>query len=220
MPTNTFYGLPKEKQERLLEAARIEFSRVSLNEASVSNIIKLAEIPRGSFYQYFENLEDLYYYYFDQLRHDTREEFKKAIEEAEGDILLGAENYFSKMICEILTGENAAFFKNLFMNMDYRSSRHMTSKLDLPDVEKMRRNKRPSEPSLWESVVDPAKLRFKDKHDFSMFMHMLMTQVFMTIANGYRLQNQEDFQLDELITDFRTQLSWFRDGIYVEKEGK
>ncbi len=35
----------------------------------------------------------------------------------------GFESYFSKMICEILEGENASFYRNLFMNMDYRASR-------------------------------------------------------------------------------------------------
>ena len=46
MPTNTFFHLPEEKQQRLLDAAQIEFSRHSLQEASIANIVKLAEIPR------------------------------------------------------------------------------------------------------------------------------------------------------------------------------
>lgn len=44
MPTQTFFHLPKEKQKRLIEAARIEFSRVPLKEASIANIVKLADI--------------------------------------------------------------------------------------------------------------------------------------------------------------------------------
>ena len=59
--------MPEEKQQRLLDAAQIEFSRHSLQEASIANIVKLAGIPR-SFYQYFENKEDLYFYYFATLR--------------------------------------------------------------------------------------------------------------------------------------------------------
>lgn len=61
MPKNTFYHLPEKKQQRLLDAASIEFSRSTLKDASIANIVKLAEIPRGSFYQYFEDKEDLYY---------------------------------------------------------------------------------------------------------------------------------------------------------------
>jgi len=68
MPTRTFFNLSQEKQQRLLEAARLEFSRVPLYEASISKIIANADIPRGSFYQYFNDKEDLYYYYADYLR--------------------------------------------------------------------------------------------------------------------------------------------------------
>ena len=68
MPTDTFFHLPLDKQKRILSAAKKEFSRVPLKDASIANIIKDAEIPRGSFYQYFENKEDLYYYYFHTLK--------------------------------------------------------------------------------------------------------------------------------------------------------
>lgn len=60
MPTQTF-SICLKKNKRLIEAARIEFSRVPLKEASIANIVKLADIPRGSFYQYFEDKEDLYF---------------------------------------------------------------------------------------------------------------------------------------------------------------
>lgn len=60
MPTQTF-SICLKKTKRLIEAARIEFSRVPLKEASIANIVKLADIPRGSFYQYFEDKEDLYF---------------------------------------------------------------------------------------------------------------------------------------------------------------
>ena len=67
----TFLNLPAEKQEKLLEAATREFSRRPYNEASINQIIKDAGIPRGSFYMYFQDKEDLFRYlmsgYLDQL---------------------------------------------------------------------------------------------------------------------------------------------------------
>ncbi|MHC5373509.1 TetR/AcrR family transcriptional regulator [Enterococcus sp. LJL120] len=221
MPTNTFFGLPQEKQQRLLDAAKIEFSRASLNEASISNIIKLAEIPRGSFYQYFENKEDLYYYYFDQLRHDTRQELHKSIQAADGDLLEGIKSYSSKMIYEILTGENSAFFKNLFMNMDYRFSRRMTAQMDDDEKAEKRRHQRHQEDySLWDSI-DQSQLKIDNQEDFRMLLHMLMTQMFIMIATGYRMQQSDpDFQVTDLIKKFQTQINWVRDGIYLQKEGE
>lgn len=71
MPSVTFLNLPAEKQEKLLEAATREFSSRPYNEASINQIIKDAGIPRGSFYMYFQDKEDLFRYlmsgYLDQL---------------------------------------------------------------------------------------------------------------------------------------------------------
>ena len=62
MPSTTFFNLPEEKRSRLLLAAREEFSRVPFAEASINRIIHSAGIPRGSFYMYFEDKEDLFRY--------------------------------------------------------------------------------------------------------------------------------------------------------------
>ena len=60
MPSTTFYNLPAEKRERLLSAARAEFARVPYEDASVNRIIRAAGIPRGSFYMYFTDKEELF----------------------------------------------------------------------------------------------------------------------------------------------------------------
>ena len=60
MPKQTFFHLSKDKQDLLMQAAKEEFSRAPLHEASIANIIKSAGIPRGSFYQYFDDKEDLF----------------------------------------------------------------------------------------------------------------------------------------------------------------
>ncbi|MEH7746974.1 TetR/AcrR family transcriptional regulator, partial [Neobacillus drentensis] len=39
MPKQTFFNLTNEKQRSLINAAKKEFSRVPLHEASISNII-------------------------------------------------------------------------------------------------------------------------------------------------------------------------------------
>ncbi|MCD6482553.1 MAG: TetR/AcrR family transcriptional regulator [Candidatus Izimaplasma sp.] len=62
MPKETFFHLNEAKRNKILEAATKEFTTNPLRKSRVSNIIKAAEIPRGSFYQYFNDLDDLYYY--------------------------------------------------------------------------------------------------------------------------------------------------------------
>ena len=68
MPTATFLNLPKEKQTKILNAAKHEFGKNSVEEASVKNIVTEAEIPRGSFYAYFHDKEDLYHYILEEYR--------------------------------------------------------------------------------------------------------------------------------------------------------
>jgi AcrR family transcriptional regulator len=60
MPADTFHRLPAERRDRLVREAIIEFSDRTYTEASLSQIARRAQIPKGSFYQYFEDKLDLY----------------------------------------------------------------------------------------------------------------------------------------------------------------
>lgn len=67
MPSKTFFHLPAEKRERLLLAAEEEFARVPYAEASINRMIRAAGIPRGSFYMYFRDKEELFHYLLKQV---------------------------------------------------------------------------------------------------------------------------------------------------------
>ena len=66
MPKDTFFRLPDDKRNRILKGAKKEFYNCTFSEASINRIIKDAEIPRGSFYQYFEDKKDLYLYVIEE----------------------------------------------------------------------------------------------------------------------------------------------------------
>ena len=61
MAKATFERLDKEKKERLQLALREFFEETPVDEINVSNIVKALGIARGSFYQYFEDLDDCYF---------------------------------------------------------------------------------------------------------------------------------------------------------------
>ena len=50
MPTQTFLNLSEEKKQKILTAARKEFTRVPLQEASINNIIKSLCVMFQTFY--------------------------------------------------------------------------------------------------------------------------------------------------------------------------
>lgn len=62
MPTQNFYNLGEKKQQQIIDAAEKEFSENLFEAASINKIIKSINMPRGSFYLYFKNKEDIYLY--------------------------------------------------------------------------------------------------------------------------------------------------------------
>lgn len=60
MPKETFFNLAPEKRTKIEEAAVREFADYSFDKSSVNRIVQKSGIPKGSFYQYFEDKKDLY----------------------------------------------------------------------------------------------------------------------------------------------------------------
>lgn len=64
MPKNTFFNLNKEKQERIMDAILNEMSVHAYEHININNIIREANIPRGSFYQYFQDKDDMFSFFY------------------------------------------------------------------------------------------------------------------------------------------------------------
>ena len=86
MPTATFFRLPEEKRKRLLEASWAELSQVRVIDMSINHIIAVAHIPRGSFYQYFTDKEDLIRYLLEDIREYFIGQLRDILTDAEGDL--------------------------------------------------------------------------------------------------------------------------------------
>lgn len=86
MSKETFLRLPEEKRSRILDAAWEEFLRVKFADASINKIILRARIPRGSFYQYFTDKEDLFAYLLRDIREQYEELFGELLLQARGNL--------------------------------------------------------------------------------------------------------------------------------------
>ena len=130
MPKETFFRLPQEKQERILEAALDEFSTVTFTEASINRIIQKAGIPRGSFYQYFDNKEDLYQFIIGRMSEEkraiyqeTQERMKEGFFEAVEACIPGifrwaAEHPKYYRLGYLVTRDHSEFIQNLLVGME------------------------------------------------------------------------------------------------------
>ena len=86
MPTDTFFRLPEEKRGRILAGAWEEFTAVPYAEASINRIVRTSRIPRGSFYQYFEDKNDLFLCLIDEIRDQFLDLFHDTLERSGGDL--------------------------------------------------------------------------------------------------------------------------------------
>jgi len=62
MPTQTFWNLPTDKRESLIQIAVEEFANNDYDTASISRIVARAGIAKGSIYQYFADKQELFLY--------------------------------------------------------------------------------------------------------------------------------------------------------------
>jgi AcrR family transcriptional regulator len=76
MPKSTFLNLPEEKRNVILNAAIDEFAEYGLENASTNRIVSKSGISKGSFYQYFEDKQDLFMYLLTVLEREKMEYFK------------------------------------------------------------------------------------------------------------------------------------------------
>jgi len=117
MPKITFFNLPEDKRATLLFSLKKEFSRVPLYDASIANIVKLAGIPRGSFYQYFDDKEDAFFFILNDFVTGIHNQFLRLIKKYNGDLFATMPEFYQSIVEE---EENVHFFRNAFLNMTYR----------------------------------------------------------------------------------------------------
>ncbi len=75
MPKQTFLNLPEEKRNTIIGAAIDEFAQYGLENASTNRIVANSGIAKGSFYQYFEDKQDVFMYLLTVLEHEKVEYF-------------------------------------------------------------------------------------------------------------------------------------------------
>lgn len=126
MAKQTFLNLSEEKKNKIISSLKKEFSRAPLKDALVSNIIKDAKIPRGSFYQYFENIEDAFYFIIDEYSSKIKKQLLENLTKNKGDIVLSYRELYLFIINMIENTEDKAYFEKIFLNMNYEIQQMFT----------------------------------------------------------------------------------------------
>lgn len=96
MIKDTFLHLPYEKKRKILDAARSELERVPVHSARIARIIKDAGIPRGSFYQYFDTINDVFQAVLLDMETEKQNDFVTLLKKNKGGLFKAAVRMFEK----------------------------------------------------------------------------------------------------------------------------
>ena len=88
-----------------MAAARAEFLRVPYEDASINRIIREAGIPRGSFYMYFTDKEDLFRYLMESYGELLIQRMGERLDRNHGDLFAAALDLFDHMQANWREGE-------------------------------------------------------------------------------------------------------------------
>lgn len=125
MPTQTFFNLPKEKQNKIITVSKAEFSENSFYDASINRIIKEADISRGSFYLYFKNKEDLFIYIAEAYKSELIEFIEQNLKNRKCDIFEVLLLIFNYITSKGTDKEHKDFLVMMFSNMNMKLINHL-----------------------------------------------------------------------------------------------
>ena len=208
MPTNTFFKLSKEKQNNIIEASLKEFKRVLLRDASINKIIKDANIPRGSFYNYFEDINDLYIYSIYKYRKKFINLFKQSLNNKQGDLVETTKIIYDEIIYHCTQDDNKQLIKNIFLNFNYNIS--IKNRLECEQL-----NDKYEIIKILEQI-DKKKLNIKTEEELLYIIDMIIGFVMHGLIEIF-LDNKKPEQIREKIN---IQLDILKRGIYKEDKWK
>ncbi len=187
MPTKTFLNLPEEKQKNLITASEKEFSKKDFSSSSINQIIQDAGISRGSFYMYFKDKEDLYFYVLERHLMKIYQELLQYIDLHHGDFIAAFDEMHERIIVSCLK-EDQSFIKNVFLNMRFATEKKMIQK---PPEDVIRKN---CQELL--AHIDRTLYNYEESEAlldaFSLVMLITMSSVVYTLMNPEKRKRQKE----------------------------
>ena len=186
MAKQTFLNLSEEKRMKIFNSLKKEFSRVALKDALVSNIVKEAQIPRGSFYQYFEDIDDAYYYVINEYSKEIKKYLLEDLVKCKGDIVLSYNHLYRYILDMIEDENNKDYFEKIFLNMSY-------------DVQSMFTPNFNDGLNMIVSQVDVSKLNIASKFGLGYVLDIIESTMMNNIVKSYKrnLSREKNIEIFE-----------------------
>ena len=172
----TFYNLPEQKRQRIIDAIVEEFSSSSTEKVSINRIVKAANISRGSFYQYFDDKVDLVEVLTKSFVDLSIEGANKALEYSNGDIFYTYEKLFEIITNFAQDKTQKVILKNLL--------RSLRANDDLVSKESLNRFNGFEELNKIAKQYNTDNLKFKSSEDVE-YLSQILTQLLKNAIFNY-----------------------------------
>lgn len=182
MPKETFLKLSKEKQQKVINSAKKEFARVPIENVSIKNIVEEADIARGSFYQYFENKEDLLIYILKENSEELNNKLRNKVEETNGDIFELYIFLYDSMIEEFTDNSDQELFRQIFINL----------KSSDENVFDLVKRTKPQDIIDYYEQIDKTNLKIKNYDDLVIVCDMLNVITRRALIKNFKNKSKEE----------------------------
>ena len=203
MPKETFLKLSKEKQQKVIKAAKKEFARVPIENVSIKNIVEEADIARGSFYQYFESKEDLLIYILKENSEKLNIKLKNEVSKTNGDIFKLYIFLYDSMLEEFTGNSDQDLFKQIFVNLK-------SSDENIFDIVK---NIKPKNIIDYYEQIDKTNLKIESYEDLIIVCDMLSAITRRALIKNFKNKSKEDCR-----AMFLKEIEYLKHGIEKKEE--
>ncbi|KGF09588.1 TetR family transcriptional regulator [Clostridiales bacterium S5-A14a] len=115
MAKETFHNLSSEKREKILDVLKTVFREKPFHEVTVKEIVEESGIARGSFYQYFDDLQEAYFVILNSELGDIHSLFIDVFRKQRGDIRAALIEYGKKLRKLLFEPKTYSIYKNYFI---------------------------------------------------------------------------------------------------------
>lgn len=187
MPKQTYFNLSEEKRNKIYETLVREFEENAVKDVTVKKIVEELNIPRGSFYQYFESVYESYFYVLEQEIVEIHESFLKLVRTNDGDIIKALDMFGQVAAKEIFDDKKYRLYRNRYLYLDADLERQWMAY-------QMKNTKYGNDMRL---IAEREKISF-----ISAVMHSLIRRLFT-----------ENWTIENFIEHYNIHLNWIKGGI-------
>lgn len=204
MISPTFQNLKEDKKNRIIDAALEEFSLRPFNEASITNIVKNADISRGSFYQYFGNKENIYKYLVNYLYTKHRDELVNILLKNSGQLYPSLLEFYEHYIDALFESKYFAFYKNTFRYVNH----YLIGDEGVLSLRNQSTN-REEQQKQFMTIVNMDDLKAASSKEVLEYIYFLVNTIHHMVIDGF----VNDLPIDEIKSRSYRAVDWLYYGI-------